>query len=243
MKGMRNSEKQSFIMELSAELQLNPRQIRMWMKNRKKRGEYKGKNQYSLEVIEMLESYCRCRPYPTKEEKAILAKELNIPEPRIKKWFQTRRERGPPASVSDRVVTFAPPIQLLNLLAKYLECNSLSLLEYLLSEYDVHLAKDKFLSKATTTVPFLFFGMESKDLSGGQPCQENDAYRMNEDRSESSRLDDEFHCELLPNLQSLSKLTTWHVPNSFNLGSLLLERMTHHAPVSQEHDDHCLSSD
>ncbi len=162
MKGMSNNEKQDFVLWLSSELKLNTRQIRMWMKNRKKRGEYKGKNQYSLEAVEILESYFRCREYPTKEEKKRLAEELHIAESRIKKWFQTRRERGSPASVTDRIVAFAPPVGVLSLLGKYLECDSLSLLENRLAMCKVMLKKDSSLLQSKNKTLDLNFAANEK---------------------------------------------------------------------------------
>ena len=106
------------------EISLSKPQIRMWMKNRRQRGNYKGKKQYSAEQVEILEVYYRCRKYPLKVEKQVIADTIGVSIRRIQKWFQTRRDRGSPLMFYEKAVSLCIENPVFDVLVNHLEVSN-----------------------------------------------------------------------------------------------------------------------
>jgi hypothetical protein len=87
--------------DLSAFSGLSKDQIRMWLRNRKKRGAYKGKIVYDVDQVRVLEwLFSSFSNYPSSQLKKYVAEFLGMSYSQIQKWFQTRRQRGVPALLS-----------------------------------------------------------------------------------------------------------------------------------------------
>uniref|UniRef100_A0A7S4P9J9 Homeobox domain-containing protein n=1 Tax=Paramoeba aestuarina TaxID=180227 RepID=A0A7S4P9J9_9EUKA len=83
---------------LSKKIGLTTIQIRGWIQNRKKRGQYKGKQVLAPEQVRILEwVFVNHSNYPSVKLKQKLACELGLKYSRIRTWFQSRRQRGVPA--------------------------------------------------------------------------------------------------------------------------------------------------
>eukprot|EP00008_Paramoeba_atlantica_P011826 CAMPEP_0201490772 /NCGR_PEP_ID=MMETSP0151_2-20130828/27359_1 /ASSEMBLY_ACC=CAM_ASM_000257 /TAXON_ID=200890 /ORGANISM="Paramoeba atlantica, Strain 621/1 / CCAP 1560/9" /LENGTH=225 /DNA_ID=CAMNT_0047876849 /DNA_START=97 /DNA_END=773 /DNA_ORIENTATION=+ len=90
--------KKKKFLEVSQSTGLSAEQIRLWIRNRKLRGGYKGRVNLAVEQVRVLEwVFQNHSKYPTSYLKAQLAKELSIQYPQVQKWFKTRRQRGAPA--------------------------------------------------------------------------------------------------------------------------------------------------
>ena len=88
-------EEKEKISKLSAEIGLTNVQIRGWLQNRKKRGEYKGKQVLEPEQVRALEwIFCHHSNYPSVRMKEKLSAELDLSYNRVRTWFQSRRQRG-----------------------------------------------------------------------------------------------------------------------------------------------------
>ena len=103
------------------EIGLSRNQVRMWIKNRRQRGNYKGKEQFSVDQVQIFESYYRCRKYPTKAEKETLSEIVGVSIRRIQKWFQTRRDRGAPSMFKEKPVSLSNDNPVLDVLVNHLE--------------------------------------------------------------------------------------------------------------------------
>ena len=110
-------EFQKMITIATQKLNLSRTQIRTWIKNRRQRGNYKGKNQFQLDQVCCLEVYFRCRQFPNTKEKYDLAQILKVPPKRVQKWFQTRRQRGSSTMFHSNGVCFNPPLSFFAILS------------------------------------------------------------------------------------------------------------------------------
>jgi len=94
-------EERQRIEELSETTGLSRDQIKMWIRNRRNRGAYKGRVNLAIEQVSVLEwIFINITTYPSVSLKHLLASELDIRYDQIQKWFETRRLRGPPAILS-----------------------------------------------------------------------------------------------------------------------------------------------
>mmetsp|Transcript_37638 Transcript_37638/g.52112 ORF Transcript_37638/g.52112 Transcript_37638/m.52112 type:complete len:412 (+) Transcript_37638:86-1321(+) len=87
--------------ELSRETSLTLDQVKMWLRNRRIRGKYKGRSSLAIEQVRAMEwiftKHSRYISGPLKEK---VAKVLGLTVTQIGKWFETRRLRGPPVMLS-----------------------------------------------------------------------------------------------------------------------------------------------
>lgn len=82
-------ENQKILDDLCITTQLTKDQIRMWLRNRKKRGEYKGKIVYGMEQVRNLEwIFTNYSNYPPSKLKRLLALDLGLSYSQVQKWFQ-----------------------------------------------------------------------------------------------------------------------------------------------------------
>eukprot|EP00008_Paramoeba_atlantica_P007441 CAMPEP_0201477354 /NCGR_PEP_ID=MMETSP0151_2-20130828/2381_1 /ASSEMBLY_ACC=CAM_ASM_000257 /TAXON_ID=200890 /ORGANISM="Paramoeba atlantica, Strain 621/1 / CCAP 1560/9" /LENGTH=522 /DNA_ID=CAMNT_0047858037 /DNA_START=120 /DNA_END=1688 /DNA_ORIENTATION=- len=91
-------EEKKKIDAISEVIGLTRDQIRMWLRNRKKRGAYKGRPALAVEQVRVLEwIYLNHSHYPSPLLKKEVGAELNLSYYQVQKWFETRRQRGAPA--------------------------------------------------------------------------------------------------------------------------------------------------
>mmetsp|Transcript_5386 Transcript_5386/g.6918 ORF Transcript_5386/g.6918 Transcript_5386/m.6918 type:complete len:434 (-) Transcript_5386:86-1387(-) len=91
-------EKRLRIAETAEEVGLSRDQVRLWLRNRKNRGAYKGRNSLTVEQVRVLEwLFVNHSEYPSPLLKREIALELSLTYAQVQKWFKSRRQRGTPA--------------------------------------------------------------------------------------------------------------------------------------------------
>uniref|UniRef100_A0A7S4L493 Homeobox domain-containing protein n=1 Tax=Paramoeba aestuarina TaxID=180227 RepID=A0A7S4L493_9EUKA len=98
--GDTSAEVRASIRGLSEKINLSEAQIRGWLRNRKKRGEYKGRKLHHPKKIRALEwVFQNHTNYPTVSLNKKLAVLLEMDYKQVKKWFQSRRHKREPSPI------------------------------------------------------------------------------------------------------------------------------------------------